>query len=154
MEQNTSLFSLTIDPVTKAHLHDISRWARFLALVGMLFLLLGLVVSILDATMLNNTMGMSVIINGSQSGEVTQSMRTASAIGSLIVTALVFFPLYFLLLFSNKMKKALAANQQKDLNEAFQNLKKHFRYLGILVICCLLLFALVFVLFAVLGVTA
>jgi hypothetical protein len=56
------------------------------------------------------------------------------------------FPLLFLLQFANRMKRALAANEQDDLNDAFLQLKKYFRYLGIIVIIVLALYALMFVL--------
>jgi hypothetical protein len=148
MEENQSLFSLTIDPVTKSHLNDLAWWARFIAITGIILLLLGLAMTLIDVALMDDSLGMVLIVNGSQSTELTPAMRLTTAISSVLFTALLFFPLYFMFLFSGKMKKALARNQQKELNEAFQNLKKTFRYVGIVMILCILLIALVFILYA------
>jgi hypothetical protein len=146
MEENQSLFSLTIDPVTKSHLKDLAWWARFIAITGIILLLLGLVVTLIDTAMMNNSLGLVFIVNGTETTQITPAMRIATAISSVLFTALFFFPLYFLLVFAGRMKKAMANNQQKELNEAFQNLKKTFRYVGIVMIVCIVLFALVFIL--------
>jgi len=39
--------------------------------------------------------------------------------------------------FANQMKTALYGNDQEDLNASFQNLKKYFRYVGIITIISL-----------------
>jgi hypothetical protein len=142
MEEASGLFSLTIDPVVKSQMNDISRWAKFISITGILLLVMGVVISILDATMFSNSTGIAVIINGNATGEVTPAMRVASVAGTIIFGSLLFFPLYFLLLFATGLKKALSTNEQRVLNESFRNLKKHFRYLGIVVICCLVFFLL------------
>ncbi|MBS1611091.1 MAG: hypothetical protein JSS70_20525, partial [Bacteroidetes bacterium] len=60
----------------------------------------------------------------------------------ILIAAVYFFPCLFLFHFANKMKTALAANDQELLNTSFQNLKKLFRFMGILTIICLALFAI------------
>jgi cytochrome c biogenesis protein CcdA len=114
----------------------------------MLFLVMGMVIALLDATIMNNQMGISVMVNGQQQETVTPAMRVMTILSMIIFAAISYFPLYFLFLFSRKMKRALAANLQQDLNEAFLQMKKYFRYCGIIVIFGLLLFGLVFVLTA------
>ena len=147
MDENQSLFSLTIDPVTKAHLNDLARWARFIAITGIVILLLGLAVTLIDVAIMDNSFGLVFIVNGTQTTQITPAMRVATALSSVLFTAVCFFPLYFLFLFAGRMKKALTNNQQKELNEAFQNLKKAFRYVGIVMLVCILLIALVFILY-------
>ena len=147
MEENQSLFSLTIDPVTKAHLNDLAWWARFIAITGIVILILGLAITLIDVAIMDNSFGLVFIVNGTQTTQITPAMRIATAVSSVLFTAIFFFPLYFLLLFAGRMKRAMASNQQKELNEAFQNLKKAFRYVGIVMIVCILLIVLVFVLY-------
>ena len=146
MEENKSLFSLSIDPVTKSHLLDTAKWARFLAISGLVFLVLGLVVTIMGVTFMTDTMDFTFSTSGTASDEISNNTRVALAITTIILSAVVFFPLLFLLQFANRMKKALAANQQEDLNMAFLHLKKHFRYIGIIVLIFLVLYALIIVL--------
>jgi hypothetical protein len=59
-----------------------------------------------------------------------------------MIVALYFFPCYFLLRFSAKMNSALASDDAATLNESLRNLKVTFRYMGILTIIFLALFAL------------
>ncbi|HEU0063984.1 MAG TPA: hypothetical protein VFQ58_03100, partial [Flavisolibacter sp.] len=133
MEENQFLFSLTIDPATKAYLNDTSKWARFIAITGMIVLVIVLIFTILGATVLNNA---SIItVSGMQEMEgLKNSIRVGMVVGSIIVTGIAFIPLLYLFNFANKMKKSLALNQQAMLNESFFNLKKYFRFLGIVLI--------------------
>jgi len=118
----------------------------------MLVLVLGMVVSILDATILDHSLGVAILINGAQSGTITPTMRLAAATGTVILTALAFFPLYYLFLFSRRMLRALAGKNQSQLNQSFLELKKCMRYLGILLLAGIAVFALVFVIAAMVSV--
>ena len=146
MEQisNTSLFSLSIDPVTKTHLSETARWAKFLAIIGFVFLalmLIGGIISIGTMSYLSSNMG------GDTAGF---GMFAGYGIGFLafffiIVAVIVFFPLMFLLRFANHMKAALASNDQQKLNTSFQNLKAYFRFWGIISIIVLAFYAIIFI---------
>jgi hypothetical protein len=146
MEQNQSLFSLSIDPLTKSHLNDTAKWARFLAIAGMVLLGIALLFSLLAATVWADNENMRFTVNGREGEEVTTALRVSYVVGVIIMIAIFFFPLLFLLQFANKLKAALAANQQDDLNMAFQNLKKYFRYIGIVFLIVLAIYILMFVL--------
>ncbi len=139
---SSSLFSLNIDPVTKTHLGETARWARFLAILGMAVLALGLIVSLMGATMFTRFFGFPTGIED-ESNAALGAVRIGMVIGTLIVSAIFFFPLLFLLRFANAMKRAIAANDQLRLNVAFQNLKVYFRYLGILVIILVVLYGII-----------
>jgi hypothetical protein len=150
MEQTSSLFSLSIDPITKAHLADAARWARFLAICG--FVLLGLMLLFGIFMMI----GMSSEISSSISQEYgNNSMFGAMGMGVFvlgwIISALIiFFPLLYLLRFANRMRASLNGNDQQELNNSFQNLKAYFKYLGIITIIVLAFYAIAFV-FAIIG---
>ena len=151
MEQttNTSLFTLSIDPVTKAHLSEAAKWARFLAIVGMIFLALIIVFGVFGSTMLFSSIG-------GFEGDATGMAAYGSGIfaGYMIVIALIyFFPLLFTLRFENNVRTALNTNNQQALNTGFQNLKACFRFIGILTIIGLVFMAIA-VLFAVMGAAA
>jgi len=132
MEQtpNTSLFSLSIDPVTKAHLSEAAKWARFLAILGMIFLVFMILLGVFGSTMLFSSMN-------SFEGDATGMAAYGSGIfaGYMIVIAVIyFFPLLFTLRFANNARTALNTNNQQALNTSFQNLKACFRFIGILTI--------------------
>jgi|SRR6187431_2972256 len=127
---NTSLFSLSIDPITKAHLGEAAKWARFLAILGMIFLVLMIIAGVFGSTMLFSSMN-------NLEGDATGMAAYGSGIfaGYMIVIAVIyFFPLLFTLRFANNVRTALNTNNQQALNTAFQNLKACFRFIGILTI--------------------
>jgi len=136
--KTSSLFSLTIDPSTKAHLSETARWARFLAITGMISLALvvifGLLYSIWISTMVDS-------MQNQNSFQTAQPFATGLAFGSailfIIVASVAFFPLLYMYRFANQMRTALYGNDQELLNRSFQNLKKYFRYLGIITIISL-----------------
>lgn len=149
---NTSLFSLSIDPVTKTHLSETARWARFLAIFGMIVLALGLVVSLMGATIFTRFFGFPTGIEDDTNTSLG-AMRIGMVVGTIITLAIFFFPLLFLLRFANDMRRALVTNDQARLNQSFQNLKVYFRYLGILVIIFLVLYGIIIAI-AVMGLAA
>jgi hypothetical protein len=129
--QRSSLFSLTIDPVTKAHLSETARWARFLAIVGLIGIVLlvvgGLAYSIWITTMMQTMQ--------SRYGGFSNSYSTGVAMGSAIIfviaAAVAFFPMLYMLRFASQMRTALNGNDQ--------NLKIYFRYVGVITIIGLVL---------------
>lgn len=149
---NSSLFSLTIDPATKSHLTETARWARFLSIFGMIMLALGLVVALMGATVFTRFFGFPTGVED-EAATAMGSQRIGMMIGVVILFAIAFFPLLFLLRFSNAMKRAIAANDQNRLNESFQNLKVYFRYLGILTIIFLVIYGIIIAI-GVMGVAA
>ncbi|MES1222910.1 MAG: DUF5362 family protein [Bacteroidota bacterium] len=148
--QNTSLFGLSIDPAAKAHLSEAARWARFLAIVG--FVIIGLIVIVgvfVGALFGSMTRGLA-------GNDLNNVGAAGGVMGSFLIViyicaaALYFFPCLFLFRFATKMKTALAANDQETLNTSFQNLKKLFRFVGIMTIIVLAFYAIILV-FGLLG---
>ncbi|MGZ3846397.1 MAG: DUF5362 family protein [Flavisolibacter sp.] len=133
--QPSTLFSLSIDPETKAHLFETARWARFLAIVGMIGLALMVVFGVFYSIWLSTAIG---ALYGQPGMESAPAFSTGAAVGSgalFISVAIVgFFPLLFIFRFATLMKIALTGNDQESLNTSFQNLKRYFRYLGIITI--------------------
>ncbi|HET6996627.1 MAG TPA: DUF5362 family protein [Chitinophagaceae bacterium] len=145
MEQNenTSLFGLTIDPNSKNHLSAAAGWAKFLAIVG--FIACGLIIlagiffgSIFAAYNNNRNEGFDRNPMASSGG-----MGAFAVVFYILVALLYFFPCLFLFNFASKMKSALLANDQELLNGSFQNLKRTFRFMGVLTIIGLSFYLLV-----------
>jgi hypothetical protein len=151
MEQNSTLFSLSIDPLTKAHLQETARWGKFLAIIG--FIMCGLVAigGIFFSTLLSSMASRSQGYEGTPLN--TTGLGAAMAFVYIIFGVIYFFPCLFLFRFATQMKTALNANEQDRLNMAFQNLKALFRYVGIITIIILAIYGLVLVI-ALLGVAA
>ncbi len=139
--QSTPLFGLSIEPVTKMHLSETAKWARFLAIMG--FIGMGLIVIVfIFAGVFFGAMSSSVPVN--------RELRTTTGLAAsmqfiflILMVVLYFFPTLFLFRFATRMKAALAADDQEALNTSFQNLKKLFRFIGILTIIFISLYAIV-----------
>lgn len=145
MEQNqdSSLFGLGIDPIAKNHLSEAARWAKFLAIIGFIICGLIIVAGIFAGSILSS-------LRSSQYGmyendtNLTGAMTTVMAVMYILIALLYFFPCLFLYRFATKMKTALLGNDQDVLNSSFQNLKITFRYVGIVMIIVLSIYAIVF----------
>jgi hypothetical protein len=143
MESNQSLFSLTIDPITKAHLLETAKWGRFLAILGIISLVLLLLICTVGISLMPDTPYSD--ISGFSSG----AFRVGIAFYVIVISVIWFFPLLILLRFSNGMRTALYGNDQNLLNGSFQNLKRLFRFVGIVTIIVLALYVLVIVMIAI-----
>ena len=139
-DQHTSLFGLGIDNISKSHLSEAAKWARFLAICGFIFLglmiIYGVAMSFLIVNMANT---MSQVDSSPSENSLQSMMRIGMVIFYIVFAVIAFFPYYFLLRFANKMKAALISNDQDALNGSFQNLKILYRYMGILMIISLVL---------------
>lgn len=153
MESNQSLFSLSIDPLTKAHLSETAKWARFLAIVGFIFLALMVLGGVFMAVGFSSAMSEMETEMEGQPGMMANYSAGALAFIYVIAAVIMFFPLLYLLRFANIMRASLAGNDQNALNASFQNLKSYFRYFGIITIIGLLIYA-VGIIFAIIGMAA
>lgn len=137
MQENTALFSLSIDPATKAQLSETAKWARFLAVAGFVFLLLVVFFGLYSTLVISRY---EDVFNGYLGRRgIMDSIGTGVAAVYVIVSVVAFFPLLFMFRFANQMHRALFSNNQALLNGSFQNLKIYFRYLGIVTIIFLVL---------------
>jgi uncharacterized membrane protein len=75
---------------------------------------------------------------------LTPALKVVIIVFLFIVCVIAFFPLWFLLQFANQMKRALYNNDQESLNASFLNIKKYFRYLGVITIIVLAVYGLTF----------
>jgi hypothetical protein len=113
----------------------------------MIVVVLALAITVYSVTVLGNMGGsMSPDAGYNINPAFNDSMKIGVIIGSVIMLAVAFFPLLFLLRFANGMRSAINGNDQQRLNTSFQNLKIYFRYLGILVLIVLVIYAIVFTL--------
>jgi hypothetical protein len=129
-EQN--LFELQIDHETTSYLSETAKWARFLSIVGFVMFGLLIVFALIVGTFatlnpLGGTMG---------TGGFMQIVLL------LAMIALYFIPCLYLFKFAKKMQLALRNNDQINLNDSLKNLKSNFKYVGILTIVMLSLYAI------------
>ena len=126
------------------YLKDSAKWARFLAIIGFVFVGLMVIASF--------TMGAAMSsfgargLGGAGGGLVT--------IIYLIFAAIYFFPLLYLYRFGSNMRNALNTNDNLLLAESLSNLRKHYNFLGILTAIILILYGVIFLIVIVGGVAS
>lgn len=130
---------ITITSASQQNLKEAGRWANFLAIVG--FVMLGLMV--LGAIAMFALGSILPLGSGMSAG--------AAGVVYILMAALYFFPTYYLYQFSSKIKVGLKSTSQKDVDEAFQNLKSMFKFVGILMIIVLSIYVII-ILFALMAI--
>lgn len=135
---NEGLFDVELDESIKKLLHDIARWARFIAI----FAFIGYGIALAEA-----------ITNGSPEGSSslgTYAGRASSILGAIIGGAIGIAINIYLLRFGNQTRQAINEANQDMLDKGFNNLRTYFKIIGILAII-MLAFMGIFLLLAVLA---
>lgn len=133
MEGNLPKFentdNLTINKDNVSDLRKAMCWAKFMSIVS--FVLTGMML-VLSLVMLFGG-SMCPMMNY----ELCGGVGLISGITSLISTAIYFFYAYFMYMFSTKIKKAIAENNQTYLNQGIVNMKNYFMLTGIMMVVAL-----------------
>ena len=128
---------LRINEHSKSFLRETAKWAKFLSIVG--FVGIGLMV-------LLAVFGEYLSLNAANSNTFT--FETDGGIAGMVVVLILaiiyFFPVYYLYKFANNMKAALQSEEEDQLTDAFEMLKSHYKFMGILTIIILSIYLLLF----------
>lgn len=126
---------MIIDETGKAHFLEMAKWTKFLAIMG--FIMMGI-----------------MIVAGLFMGSIFASIPGYNAIGAVggigfaliysLFAAIYFYPVYALYKFSTLIKPAIAHNDTAMFNEAIAYKKNMYKYMGILMIIVLAMYALIF----------
>lgn len=130
-DQDNSLFGLGIDHISKSHLSEAARWAKFLSICGFIMIGLMMIYGFAMAILLSQIPDYD---DNYRSNDLRNMLGVVMFIFYGVCAILAFFPYLFLLRFANKMRRALDSDDQSELNNSFMNLKILYRYLGILTI--------------------
>jgi RsiW-degrading membrane proteinase PrsW (M82 family) len=144
---------LTVSQASVVYLETSAKWARFLAIIG--FIGIGLMV--LGALIL-------FVVGAAQSGRSSYDGYgyyrrdpfggfpvALLGVGYLIGAVLYFFPVLYLNNFATRMLNALAMRDNVALESSFEQLRNHYRFLGILTIVMIAVYLLLMLMFAVAG---
>lgn len=123
---------ISVNTVMKDYLLETAKWGKFLAIVGYI----GLGLLILAALV--------VIIGFSALGSLETAGLPMSIMGImyLILAVLYYFPVTYLYRFSSQMKSGIKSNDQEKVTFAAENLKSMFKFMGIVTVVMLSIYAL------------
>ncbi|PID67582.1 MAG: hypothetical protein CR968_05930 [Flavobacteriia bacterium] len=140
MEDNNQ--NLYLSESAKAYLKETAGWAKFLAIVG--FVMLGLMV--IAGFSMGALFSAMPQLSDQPGVDMPRSFGAAMGFIYLIIALIYFFPLYFLFKFSTNIKQAIETNDEQVLTESFNFLKRHYKYVGIMMIIVLGIYVLMFLL--------
>lgn len=155
MEHNSSFdsFELQITPVAQGFLKEIAKWATFLSIMGFIFIGF-LVLGALAMFAMGSAMGANTGGMGGSMGMI--GMLGGATVGAiyLVIALLYFFPVMYLFKFASNAKKALSSNNTDQLTTSIENLKSHYKFMGILTIIGIVFYFIIFIVAIVAGVGA
>lgn len=115
-----------------------AKWAKFIGIVGFVFTAL-MVLSLLSTgtilTALSSQPGMGMLAG----------FESIFFIFYFLFISLLFFPALFLFQYAANVQKGLATNDIERLEVGLEKLKSYFKFIGILTIVTLSIYALIFV---------
>ena len=135
----TQLEQLVLTSKAKGFLREISKWTFFFSILG--FINIALFVLAAIVMMLGVSTNLDLV--GQQQGIPNLGLILGAFY--IVIAILMTFPVWYLFKFSRKMKEALASKNDDTLADAFENLKSHFKFIGVLTIIVISLYVLVFV---------
>ncbi|MVZ66825.1 hypothetical protein GQF61_13265 [Sphingobacterium sp. DK4209] len=135
--------TFTLTASSLVYLREVSKWGRFLGIVGLVGLGISLIgYIILTIAVRANPFGRS----GNFPSHIDVSSYTFyMTIPWLVVIIAYFFPIWWLYQFATKLRDALNLKNSNVLEESFLFLKKQYKFMGILVIVLIALYFLIFI---------
>ena len=139
MEENQNIQdnSLTLSGLSRQYLETISRWSKLFAILGFIGSLLMLVLGLFINTIISK-------FSSLPEGTIPQFLMPVVGVLYGGIGVLHFFPSLYLFKFSEKMKEALATNQNDILESSFKNLKSCFKFWGVFTVIILSIYILFF----------
>lgn len=130
-EQENSFFE---NNISTHYLLETARWGKFIAILGFIGMGIVLLFSVL--------MVMGINFSG-EADMNTISMKTLLLIYILLII-IYFFPVISLYKFSVKMKHGIETKNMEEMTLGFKNLKSLFKFIGILAIISISIYAISF----------
>jgi len=141
---STSLLDLQIDQQCAAYLMETAKWNKFLAIVWFIICGLMAIVSLFAGSMIATMygsipgMGDSMSMMGSSGGILVTVIYLA-------ITAMQLIPNIFRYKFAVKAMAAIRGNDQVQLNQSLNQLRKYSKFWGILTIVIIAFYILAFI---------
>lgn len=124
----------SLSSTSKQALLTASKWAKFLSIMGFIgigFMVLGALIFMISLT--------------ASSGEFGKVPAGLIGFIYLIFAGINFFPVYYLLQFSNKIRAGIDNSDNMSVEEGFVNLKSLLKFMGITTIVVISIYILIFI---------
>jgi uncharacterized membrane protein YjgN (DUF898 family) len=138
---------------SESFLKETAKWGYFLSILGFVFIGIMVLFAIFMGAFLSKlgSMGGSSMENPMS---IMGNMGGFMAVIYLIIALIYFFPVYYLYLFSSKAKAAFKNSDNEQLNESFQFLKSHYKFIGIMALIMVSFYGIFFLFAFLIGMTS
>jgi len=129
-------FELQLTQQAQDFVRETAKWATLLSIVGFIFIGF-MVLAAFGMFAMGATMGSGFGNGAAGMGPMAaMGMFGGAAMGVffLVMAVFYFFPVLYLFKFASNAKNALNTNNTENLTTAFENLKSHYKFVGILTI--------------------
>ena len=134
------IHSLDVTPESRSYLLEAAKWARFVSIVGFVFLgLFALVFLFLGGNLFASGFADEL------GGEFGAMGGVATFLYLAFMGAILFFPNYYMYNFSSRIITAINSKSSLDLTDGFKNLKSLFKFYGIMFAIILGFYVLAFI---------
>lgn len=134
----TELEELKLTSAAKHFLKETAGWSKFLAILGFIFIGIMVVFAFFAGTIFNS-------LPQAQTQAMPFDVGYFMTAMYLVLAVVYIFPVLYLFKFATKMKQALQSKDNEVLAKAFENLKSHYKFIGVFTIITLSLYILVIV---------
>lgn len=128
--------NLQIDEHAEYQLYETVRWGKFLGIICIVLLSLGIVFTAVAVIGVSAALAMT---NSAETWPVTMMLFV------IVAMLLYIYPIYSLLKFSGQTKKGLQIKSQEMFNDGLRHLKNLFKFIGIYIIVVVCLYVLMYV---------
>ena len=134
---------LHISPSIQNALIETTKWSKFLAIIGFIGLAFLLILALVIPAV-GSAVKTTQTMNGLGSSSTTAVSPVVLSVVYLILVVLYFFPLRSLYRFSTKTRNSMINGYQGDFENGIDELRKHYKLVGIYTIIVLSFYLLVF----------
>jgi hypothetical protein len=133
---NNNPSELRLNHHSKDFLKETAKWANFLSILGFIGIGFMVIIAIFFSSIMASNYSEIPGMGGNS---------VVFTIIYLLIALLYFFPVLYLFKFASNMKRALAMDDENTLAKSFENLKSHYKFVGILAIVIISFYVLAFV---------
>lgn len=124
-EQKPAEVKLVVTEEIRSYLYDITKWAKFLSVVGFVVSIFVIIAAFSIPALINSNPAVAT-----QMGQLGSSGTTIVTVIYFVLGLLLFYPSILLNKIANKGKQGVLFGDQESLNSAMASLKSLFKFWG------------------------
>mgnify|MGYP000872849266 CR=1 FL=1 len=135
---------LTLTPYSIEFLKETAKWTRFISLVGLVIIGLYIIMMVFMSSFFSRILNEAYTQEAGSMG-MANFFSPFYIIIMILILLIYVIPIWWLYKFSTKMNAAILLNNSDYLQESLNFLRRHYKFIGILVVIMLVFYVLAFI---------